>query len=245
MGVYAKGQIGQFDYRIAANNPLNPANALGAGSNFGDSFPNAEASDITYTGSANVDSSGDPVGNTIIEGYFRYNLFDTESTKLPYQVGSYFGNKKILGFGLGFFSHANGVYNNAENEHENVLHLAADVYYDAPLGDGAISAYGSFINFDYGENYVSRWAGTGTNLYAQVGYLLPDFNIMPYIAYQNGNYEALEDNISSFDFGVNYYVDGHNAKITLEYHTIQNDYRDAPTTDGDVSRIRLQTHIFL
>lgn len=254
MGVYAKGQIGQFDYRIAFNNPLNPANSLGGGTNFAASWVDPETgnliegttvSNLEYTGSANPDENGDPVGNTIIEGYFRYNFFDKESTKLPYQVGTYFGNKKIFGIGAGFFSHANGVYNNLTSEHENVMHLALDAFYDAPLGEGAINAYASFINFDYGENYVSRWAGTGTNLYGQVGYLLPNINIMPYIAAQTSSFDAIADPVGSFDVGVNYYVDGHNAKITLEYHTQSNDYRDAPSNQGDFSQIRLQTHIFL
>jgi hypothetical protein len=249
MGVYAKGQIGQFDYRVAFNNPLNPANALGGGANFGTAFTGSQPSDITYDGANITDASMDPVGNTIVEGYFRYNFFDTESTKLPYQVGTYFGNKKIFGVGAGFFSHGSGVYNNQRNEHENVMHFAIDAFYDAPLGDGAINAYASFINFDYGENYVSRWAGTGTNIYGHVGYLFPEFNLMPYVAAQTGNYEALQDNVGSFDVGVNYFVDGHNAKITLEYHTISNDFRDSGAkpngNNGNISQIRLQTHIFL
>lgn len=255
-GIYAKGQIGQFDYRLAINNPLNPANALGAGLNYGFTtnpdtgqpvprFPNAEASSITYNGRNEINQDGDPTGNTIIEGYFRYNVFDKESTKLPYQVGTYFGKKKILGIGGGFFSHANGTYDNATNDHENVFHVAGDVFYDAPAPGGGINAYASFISFNYGDNYVSRWAGTGTNFYAQAGYFLADFKVMPYIAYQSGSYEALEDNVTSFDVGVNYYVNGHNAKITLEYHTIRGDYRDSPGTDGDVTQWRLQTHIFL
>ena len=245
MGVYAKGQIGQFDYRIAMNNPLNPANSLGGGANFGAAFPGAAASDITYDGAANTDTDNDLTGNTLVEGYFRYNLFDSESTKLPYQVGTYFGKKEILGIGVGFFSHANGAYNNATNEHENVFHIAGDIFYDAPIFGGALNAYLSFISFNYGDNYVSRWVGTGTNLYGHVGYFVEDLKIMPYVAFQSGNYEALQDNINSLDIGVNYYVNGHHAKITLEYHTIRNDFRDAPATGGDVTRWRLQTHIFL
>lgn len=248
-GVYAKGQIGQFDYRFAMNNPLNPANALGQGNNFGQRFPDAEVEDssITYTGSATDDEDGDPTGNTIVEGYFRYNLFDTESTKLPYQVGTYFGKKKILGIGAGFFSHANGTYDNIDLSHDNVFHAAVDVFYDAPAPGGAINAYASFINFDYGENYVSRWAGTGTNLYGQVGYFIEALKIMPYVAFQSGNYDALEDNVTATNVGVNYYVNGHHAKITLEYHAIRNDFREpgTDTTNGDVTQWRLQTHIFL
>ncbi|MEQ8925956.1 MAG: hypothetical protein RLO81_09110, partial [Fulvivirga sp.] len=162
-----------------------------------------------------------------------------------YQVGTYFGKKKVLGVGTGFFRHANGTFNNATGEHEIVQHFAADVFYDAPLGEGAINAYAAFQSFDYGENYVSRWAGTGTNIYVHGGYYIPGLNIMPYFAYQSGSYDALEDNITSLDIGVNYYVNGHNAKITLEYHTIRGDFRDSPGTDGDVTQWRLQTHIFL
>ena len=255
-GVYAKGQIGQFDYRFAVNNPLNPSNALGAGTNYAASWSDPETgtplngttiSPLTYNGSGNADESGDPTGNTIIEGYFRYNFFDTESTKLPYQVGTYFGKKKVLGVGTGFFSHPNAMYNNDTQEHEGVFHVALDVFYDAPVGENgnAINAYASFINFNYGDNYISRWAGTGTNFYAHLGYFASNLKIMPYVAFQTGSYEAIADPVSSFDFGVNYYVNGHNAKITLEYHTISNDYRDAAATQGDVSQFRLQTHIFL
>ncbi len=245
MGVYFKGQVGKFDYRLAFNNPLSPSQAIAGGANLGGRFPNSEASNVTYNGRAIADSDGDPVGNAIVEGYFRYNFFDTESTKLPYQVGTYFGKKKVLGLGAGFFNHGNGAYDTTRMEHENVLHLAVDLFYDAPAPGGGINAYASFINFDYGDNYVSRWGGTGTNLYAQFGYFLSDFQIMPYVAFQTGNYEGLQDNINSFDIGVNYYVGGHNAKITLEYHTIRNDYRDSPSTNGDVTQWRLQTHIFL
>jgi hypothetical protein len=162
-------------------------------------------------------------------------------------VGTYFGNKTIFGIGAGFFSHANGMYDGVEQRHENVFHWAVDAFYDAPLGKGAINAYASYINFDYGENYMSRWGGTGHNLYGQLGYLFPKLSIMPYVAAQSGNYEALDENINAFDVGVNYYINGHNAKITLEYHSITNDYREAGTlaTGGDLQQIRLQTHIFL
>ena len=245
MGVYIKGQIGKFDYRMGFNNPLSPSQAIAGGANLGDRFPNSAGSNMTYNGVSIADENSDPVGNAIVEGYYRFNFFDTESTKLPYQVGTYFGKKKVLGVGAGFFSHVNGAFDTLSAQHEDVLHMALDVFYDAPAPGGGVNAYVSFINFDYGENYVSRWGGTGNNLYGQFGYFLDDLKIMPYVAFQTGDYEALEDNVNSLDFGVNYYVGGHNAKITLEYHTIRNDFRDAPTTDGNVTQWRLQTHIFL
>ncbi|MBK6266550.1 porin [Marivirga sp. S37H4] len=251
IGFYAKGQIGKFDYRIAANNPMTPANALGAGADLINSANGGVDSDLTYTGSIEPNADGDPVGNAIVEGYFRYNFLDTESIKLPYQVGTYMGNKKVLGVGLGFFAHPNGMYNNATDEHENVTHLAADIFYDAPLGSSgnAINAYASVINFNYGENYMSRWAGTGTNIYGQLGYYIGKAKLMPYVAFQSGNYEAYNDNLNAFDAGVNYFVNGHNAKITLEYHTISNNPLegglDVNGNPNGVQQLRLQLHIFL
>lgn len=251
MGFYAKGQIGKFDYRLAANNPMNPVNALGGGADLINAGNGGEDSDLSYTGSIVPDAEGNPVGNSIVEGYFRYNFLDTESTKLPYQVGTYMGSKNVLGVGLGFFAHPKAMFNAVTAEHSNVTHLAADVFYDAPLGSSgnAINAYASVINFNYGENYMSRWAGTGTNIYGQLGYFVKKLKMMPYVAFQSGSYDAFTDNLNAFDLGVNYFVNGHNAKVTLEYHTISNNPLegglDADGNPNGVQQIRLQLHIFL
>lgn len=241
LGIYAKGAIGKFDYRIALNSPLR--NNIGAGKDYG-----FNDSGLTYNGVLNSDRSGDPMGNSVIEGYFRYNFWDKESTKLPYAVGTYLGGKKVFSIGAGFFAHPNGMYNEQTGDHSSVSHLALDAFLDMPTSSGnAINAYAAFMKFDYGENYVSRWAGTGTALYAQVGYFMKKAKLMPYIAIQNGSYDGLTDNISATDIGMNYYVNGHNCKITLEYHKIKGDVREgAIATGGDaLSQLRLQLHIFL
>lgn len=245
LGVYAKGNIGKFDYRIALNAP--GRSPLAAGANLGTKNNSA----LAYTGASNVDENGDPVGNMIVEGYFRYNFWDGESTKLPYAVGTYLGKKKVFGIGAGFFAHPNGMYNTETGEHGNVSHFAVDAFLDMPTsgGKGAVNAYASFQNFNYGENYVSRWAGTGTAIYAQLGYLIQSAKLMPYVAYNLGNYEGYEENISSLDVGLNYFLNGHHAKITLEYHQITNDLREGAITDFEdnntLSQLRLQLHVFL
>lgn len=190
------------------------------------------------------------VGNSIIEGYFRYNFLEGESAKLPYAVGSYLGAKKIFAVGTGFFAHPNGMFNETTGEHENVTHFAVDAFLDMPVSDGdCLNAYASFMSFNYGEDYVARWAGTGSVLYGHVGYKLPHSKFMPYIAVQSGRYGGYEDHTAALDIGLNYFINGHSAKLTLEYHTISNDLRegglDANGNIQDVRQIRMQAHIFL
>lgn len=236
MGVYAKGSINKFDYRLAVNNP----GRNGITGNF-----NGQANPaLTYTGVSSLNKEGDPTGNTVIEGYFRFQLKDTESIKLPYAVGTYLGTKDILAIGAGFFAHPNGVYNSNTGEHVNVTHFAADIFLDKPLtGGGCLNAYASFMSFNYGEDYVARWAGTGTVLYGHVGVLIPGSKVMPYIAAQSGNYDGFVDPTNAMDIGVNYFINGHNAKLTLEYHHIGNDPREGGPLD--VNQIRMQAHVFL
>ncbi len=242
LGVYAKGQIEKFDYRLAINSPLR--NTIGAGKDYG-----TTGSGLTYTGVSTPTEGGDPTGNTVVEGYFRYNVFDKESTKLPFAVGTYLGKKKVLAFGAGFFAHPNGMYNDSTLTHSGVGHFALDAFMDMPVGANgdAANAYLAVMNFNYGENYVSRWAGTGTAIIAQTGYYLNSAKIMPYIGFNYGNYQGYDDPVTALNVGMNYFVNGHFAKVTLEYHRIAGDVREgAIATQADaISQIRLQMHIFL
>ncbi|HMQ48922.1 MAG TPA: porin [Saprospiraceae bacterium] len=245
-GIYAKGALakGKLDYRFAVNNPgRNAAGAIPL--NGGGDY--SKKSNLLYTGVSNADKEGKPTGNTIIEGYARYNLWDKESIVLPFNVGTYLGSKKILALGAGFFNHANGMYDTLRNEHGNISHFAVDAFLDIPAGKGGcLNAYASFLSFDYGENYVSRWAGTGSVFYGQVGFLLPGTKLMPYVAIQSANYDGFDDPVQGTDIGLNYFINGHNAKLTLEYHQIKNDTREGGLNpDGVLTQLRLQAHIFL
>ncbi len=241
LGVYAKGQVEKFDYRIALNSPLR--NTIGAGKDYG-----LNGSGLTYTGVSTPTEGGDPTGNTVIEGYFRYNIFDKESTKLPYAVGTYLGKKKVLAVGAGFFAHPNGMVDSS-GVHSGVGHFALDAFMDMPVGDkgDAANAYLALMNFNYGENYVSRWAGTGTAILAQAGYYVNSAKIMPYVGFNYGSYQGYDDPVTALNVGMNYFINGHFAKVTMEYHRIAGDVREgAIATQADaLSQIRLQLHIFL
>lgn len=248
LGLYLKGSYDKLEYRFAWNNP--GRNPLGAGRDYSSNFnaENVARSNLSYTGVSNLTADGNATGNSIYEGYVKYNIWDNESTKLPYYVGTYLGKKKVLAFGAGFFLHPNGMYNEVTGDHSSVSHFAADVFLDMPVSGGAINAYAAYQSFNYGENYISRWGGTGSAIYGQLGYYLSNAKLMPYLAYSSGSFEGADDTIGSMDIGVNYFVNGHNAKITAEYHTITNDFREGGLTLGGIetlSQFRLQLHFFL
>jgi hypothetical protein len=248
LGVYVKGNAGKFHYRISWNNPGNkPLNdGLDYSSLFNES--GEPVSSMSYTGVLNKNKDGKPTGNNIYTAYFKYDLWEEEASKLPYFSGNYLGTKRILALGGGFFLHPNGMYNTTTQAHTDVRHFALDLFIDQPLTTGSIQGYLSIQNFDYGENYISRWAGTGQSYFGQLAYYLKSLKSMPYIAYSHSIFEGAEKPIRSLDVGINYFISGHNCKLTFEYHTIMDDYREAGLSfDGttDWRQIRIQFQVFL
>ncbi len=243
LGVYAKGQVGNFEYRLAWNQ---------AGKNGFEANTAGDEQRLIYNGVNIPDKSGNEVGQHLVQGYACYNLWDKESNKLPYYVGSYLGTKKVLNIGAGFFSHPDGAYDGSKGEHVDVQHFATDIFLDMPVGQsGSVTAYASYIHFNYGDDWVGKWAGTGSNFYLHAGYYFKPLKLMPYVSFNsgryNGNAELNRQSTDALNIGVNYFINGHNAKLTLEYHGIRPAAnRNAQGSySGDVSQFRLQAAIFL
>jgi len=273
LGVYAKGKIGKFDYRVSINDPLN--SNIDASANQQAAFYASQ--DRAFYNANNL--YNDTKGRSFIGGYFRYNIFDGESIKLPYAVGTYLGKKKVLAIGAGFNYHANGTMSmkdslnpiivpslddpervpkliaelDAKAELHNVTNFAIDVFYDAPIGEsgGAVTALAAFYNFNYGPNFVGARASTGNIFYAHAGYLIPKFSdlglLQPYVGFTARTYEAFSDTDkptgTGINVGFNWFMNGHHSKLTLEFHGV--------TRGGDVNglqdnnQIRFQAMIFL
>ncbi len=241
MGIYFKGTIGKFDYRLAFNDPIQ--NGFAAEQTPG---PNQ----VAYN-SLNVESDK---GNFVSEGYLRYNFWDMESIKLPYAVGTYLGKKKVLNIGAGFFAQPNGsvsLQGDSSLLFHNVIHFSVDAFFDYPVGTkgDALTAYATYMNFDYGPNWTGLWSGTGAAVYGHVGYYFSQAKIQPYLAVQARGFDSYQGTDrptgTSLNAGVNYFINGHHAKLTLEYHGITpGGNRPVDGTDR-TAQIRLQAHVFL
>jgi hypothetical protein len=238
LSIYARGQLGKFDYRIVLSDP----------------FP------ITSNGSA-----APPIGENATfaqdahhkqyQGFFIYNFFDKETHTTPYMVGTYLGKKRVLNLEAGFISQKNAMWYTPDAgvtiKHQNLKLFSVALFYDAPLSKEkgtALSAYAGYYNTNYGKNYLRYngimnpasglsngpasnsqgnafpMFGTGNVGYAQLGYLLMkdlfgkgNGTIMPYASVMSAKYDRLADTMNVFDVGLNWFIKDHTSKLSLDY----------------------------
>lgn len=266
LSVYARGQIGKFDYRIALSDPF-PITTSGT-----TPPPIGPAATFAQTGH-----------HKQYQGFFLYNFFEKESHVTPYMTGTYLGSKKIFNVEAGFITQKNALWSSTDNGLTSNFHnmnlWSVALYYDAPLHTAkgtALSAYAGFFDLDYGPDYLRYngimnpangivsgpfsgsqgnafpMFGTGKVVYTQIGYLmrkdlLGDVGtLMPYASVMSGNYDRLADQMNVISAGVNWLIKGHNSKITLDYQnrTVYETSGDALVSAGNKSQVVLQYQIF-
>ncbi|MFT5885662.1 MAG: hypothetical protein ACI9IP_002123 [Arcticibacterium sp.] len=187
LSVYAKGKLGKLDYRITMAEPM--------------AFQKSGGYNATLSQQANFSSRP---AKKQWNGYFMYQFKDEESNMTPYATGTYLGKKKVFNIGAGFVFQPDAMWHSgntlSDTVSTNMVQLAADIYYDAPLNEKgtSLSLYGNFTHFNFGPNYIRNLGamnpangttnkdilngsgnnfpayGTGNVLYAQAGYKLKD-----------------------------------------------------------------------
>ncbi|GAC1367773.1 MAG: hypothetical protein NVSMB30_02910 [Hymenobacter sp.] len=254
LGVYGKGRIGNFDYKVAIDDAFLSNTA---------STPAALRTNVAQFNPRN--------SNKVYQGYFSYSFLEKEANLLPFSTGTYLGTKKVFNIGAGFHYNADGMYSRAAafptpapadpfstTRTHDIKLFGADVFYDAPIDtttNTALTFYGAYYNYDFGPNYVRNIGilnpgtsvipgsgtdvglrgnalpliGTGHSYYTQAGLLLPKkllgpkARLQPYVAYLRNSFEGLLESggdrktVNVYDAGLNLLLDGHNAKITLNY----------------------------
>lgn len=270
LSVYARGQVGKFDYRFILSDP----------------FPISSNGTTPPPISANAAFA--PMGHTKqVQGQLLYQFFEHENNLTPYMTGTYLGKKKVFNVGGGAIYQPRATWrleNATDTVYDKMLLACVESYLDMPLNaerGTAISAYLGYFYYDYGKNYLRYnglmnpangttatnaitgqgatfgnsypMFGTGQSVYAQFGYLLPKTllkttQLMPYASVHAAKWERLGGLWTVVgNVGVNWLIKGHNAKVSL-------DYQNRPTynlaSDGTVesgkrkSCVTLQYQIF-
>jgi hypothetical protein len=234
LSVYARGQVGKIDYRVALSDPF-PIQTNG-----------------TPTPAISNDAQFTPRGHTLqYSGFVMYNFFDKEPHTTPYMAGTYLGDKKVLNLEAGviYQNEANWRLNGIDTVYDNMLLWSVAGYLDMPVKDNkyAISAYLGYFDTYYGENYIRNngimnpangntnpanfngagnsypMFGTGSSVYAQLGFRLPKNllgdgqTLLPYVSYRWSQYDKLADALHIYDAGVSWLMNKHQSKLSLNY----------------------------
>ena len=228
-GVYLKGKLGRFDYRLAANAPFTQAGAPAEGK-------------ADYAGAT----------TKAVTGYFKFDFLDIEPNQLPFFPGSWLGKKQVWNLGAGFYVHPDSMayLDKGEKKLAHQILFAVDTFVDLPLGKNgsAFTLYGGFYHYDFGPGYLRNIGimnpsttlvegapasfngpgnavpliGTGNTYYGQVGYLLPNWfgragKLQPYASLRVSTYRPLDGPVMVPQGGVNWLILNHNAKLTVDY----------------------------
>lgn len=262
-GMYAKGQLGRLDYRLSLNKPF--ANGLA---------PAAVAKNGVAQNVLNENWATSGYVNWMFwdkeSNKLPFYVGSYLGAKKVFNVGAGFYRHA----GASLYKSAEGPDSLYQDNLALGADVFLDMPINKEKGT-ALSLLATYYNYDFGTNYIrnlgilnlhssgattNSWAGagnaqpmigTGSIFYLQTGYQLPKLKngtaFMPYLTVTHKNFERLSDASTQFGLGLNYFVTGHNAKITLEYQT-----RPVYKLDGADIKLQeyrgeliLQTHIFL
>ncbi|MDF2448011.1 MAG: hypothetical protein K0R26_515 [Bacteroidota bacterium] len=240
LGIYGKGKLGKFDYRLSASNPFPVQTSL---------------TGIASLTGTNTSSFSTRAPELHYQGYFMWQFLDKESNLLPYMTGSYLGKKRVLNLGTGFTYQKNAMWHknhSLDTIFTPLQQLGLDVFYDCYINkekQNAVTVYASYLNYDFGPNYIRNagamntangitsngsfngpgnavpMIGTGHVIYFQGAYLFKkdllknSGTLQPYLAASYAGYQKLKDPVLIYNIGVNWIVIGQNAKISLDYQS--------------------------
>ncbi len=227
LGIWTKGQIGKLDYILSLKDPVQFGVASTEGKiDYAKNKPRKRISGyVKYEFLENESNKSPYSGGT----------------------GTYVGAKNILNLGIGFMNQPKMTSQlvNGEEKFYDFKNWAVDLFYDVPINrekGTAITSYLGYYDTDFGPNYIRNvgsnditsggtsfngsgndfpMMGTGNTLFFQLGYLLPkaknNSQLQPNIAIQYSDFDALDDKMVVYDFGINCYFKGHSNKLSLGY----------------------------
>lgn len=181
IGVFAKGRVGKFDYRMSmsdpflTNLPTNTTYVVGGVQTgnplaLGNSIINRDISgapvSITSTGT-NVANYNPQNTSHVYQGYFSYNFLEPEANLLPYTQGTYLGTKRVLSVGGGFLFNKDGMYSRSTSNQITLANsdAGADLYAKVPTTKHDIKLFGADVFYDVPLDTASRTAITVYGVY--------------------------------------------------------------------------------
>jgi hypothetical protein len=179
--------------------------------------------------SEGMENNSNPEDRLRFVGRMAVNLLELETEW--FNQGTYLGQKKVLSLGFGMDSQSDLTLNNQTGQDN--LAWTVDAFFDHPLAAGAVTVESAYINIRNNtqtHNFSQLAAGDDAEIfYLQAGYYLPaqigDGRLQPYTRYETAAVDQKSDT-HFFSGGFNYYLKGHNGKISLDYTFVDHSNMD-------------------
>lgn len=235
--IYAKGKLGKLDYRFGLSKPMSieqstvQNSVIGPNSLFSNEPPKLQTQGYFKYEFLETESNLTP-----------YNTGSYLGKKNVFNVGAGF----IFQKDAMWHTENNGATVIRENLALFGIDVYYDKVLD-PAKNTALTAYTAISSNDYGKNNVRNLGvmnpasgggtsfngsgnsfpinGTGTLSYFQLGYLMKSEllgslgTLQPYVASQLADLDLLSDTMVMYEFGVNWLIKGHDAKISLNHQS--------------------------
>lgn len=178
--------------------------------------------------SEGVEGDNNPEDNLRYVGRVSVSLLEPE--KGWFNKGTYLGKKRVLSIGFGMDRQNDLTLAGKEGQDNKVW--TTDLFFDHPVGEGAVTLEAAYIDIDnctqkMPDLYGDLQAGDDAqNWYVSVGYLVPGSigpgRLQPYVRYETVDVEDKSDT-DFWSGGFNYYIKGHNCKLTADYMKVDPD----------------------
>ena len=179
-------------------------------------------------------SSDKSDSNLRMAGRVQVNFFDSEPGY--YNLATYLGKKKTLGFGISYdmqdeVQDADGSGMLSSGAYGDYAYYSVDAFAEWPMGDGTLTAEAAFSNLDLDGANVAALQSEGDGFYVQAGYLLPN-NWQPWVEYETWDSEATTgvgdatSGVGDYDayrVGISYFFKGHNANVKAGFESFNSD----------------------
>lgn len=207
-----------------------------------------------------IDSSNTPETNLRYTGRVHYSFWDPEN--LPLYFGTYLGEKKVLTIGAGYQFEFDAAYGNQTlaTDEKDYRAWTVDLFVEYPTESAGTFTFGAaYLDFDFDDAYKTGDPspesigidGEKNGYYAKVGYLLPQKvgpgQLQFFARYENWSFGKLGDfedqEIDWASVGANYYLKGHDLRLTVEYYVNDFDKENSSlpiTEDFDTATFMLQ-----
>lgn len=211
-----------------------------------------------FKGHNNVAGGSNLSDSLIYSARVAYAIWDVEPAPAYYVGNTYYGSNDILTVGLGYMGQKDGVGTSTNKGDYSTWN--ADVLFEKKIGGGALTLEGAYYEYDLsgkrdcGDGLAGAAAcPTGDNVGGLVAgeaylttaaYLIPGKvgigQFQPFVRYQEFKRDVGGTKNKQTDFGVNYVMSGHNARITAVYSTLKDPIATVADRNQFILGIQLQ-----